>query len=170
MPIHLLSKSARRVAAVSVAAIVVIGGAGALSVWRYQVALSRASTALDERTDAKTAVQLTTDVLGLSATPWTPSSPIGTGDVGRRDHGNEICSGSWSTQVRTSSTPAEAQALAQAVAAEARLLRRLHLATGRGRQTGNPRVPGAVNQLEAAAPGVVPPLTVLVSLHIPECG
>src|ERR1039457_1795959 len=39
------------------------GGAGALSTWRYEVGLSRATVAIDDRADARTAV-------GLSAAFW----------------------------------------------------------------------------------------------------
>ena len=161
MPIHLLSRSARRVAAVSAVAIVVIGGAGALSVWRYEVALSRAATALDERTDAKTAVELTTTFWEeRNALDSSLAHPANSAAVTKyRDQFRQLV-----TQVRTSSTPAEARALAQAVAAEARyyaVYTSLRGAAGNGGIHAFP----AINRLEAAAPGVVPPLTVLDSLH-----
>src|SRR5260370_40366141 len=56
---ELLRGPARRVAAVSAVAVAVIAGAGALSTWRYEAALSQASTALDDRTDAGVALELT---------------------------------------------------------------------------------------------------------------
>jgi methyl-accepting chemotaxis protein len=163
MSIHLLSKSARRVAAASAAAIVVIGGAGALSVWRYEVALSRASTALNERTDSKTAVELTTTFWeernALDSSLAHPGPATSAAVTKYRDLFRQLV-----TQVRTSATPAEARALAQAVAAEARyhgVYTSLRGAAGNGGIHAFP----AINQLEAAAPGVVPPLTVLDSLH-----
>src|SRR5260370_41702107 len=56
---ELLRGPARRVAAVSAVAVAVIAGGGALSTWGYEAALSQASTALDDRTDAGVAVELT---------------------------------------------------------------------------------------------------------------
>jgi methyl-accepting chemotaxis protein len=163
MPIHLLSRSARRVAAVSAAAVVVIGGAGALSTWRYQVALSRAFVALDERTDARTAVELTTtfwEERNALDTNLAHPSPATSAAVARyRGQFRRLAA-----EVRTSSTPAEAAALAQAATAEARyyaLFTRLRSTT----HSGGVRAFPAINRLEAAAPGVVPPLTVLDNLH-----
>jgi GlcNAc-PI de-N-acetylase len=60
MPDKLLTGPERRIIAVSIAAVAVIAGAGALSTWRYQAALAQASKALDERTDASTAAELAT--------------------------------------------------------------------------------------------------------------
>ncbi len=81
MPNDLLSRYARRVAAVSAATVIVIAGAGALSIWRYQVALSQASVALDERTDARTAVDLTTTFWEERNASRHLPRPPGTGDV-----------------------------------------------------------------------------------------
>jgi methyl-accepting chemotaxis protein len=163
MPNDLLSRSARRVAAVSVAAVVVIAGAGALSIWRYQVALSRASVALDERTDARTAVDLTTtfwEERNALDTNLAHPSPMTAAAVTRyRSQFRQLA-----TQVRSASTGAEARALAQAITAEARyyaVFTRLRPAAGSGGIHAFP----AINRLEAAAPGVVPPLTVLDNLH-----
>src|ERR1035438_6642853 len=50
----------RRVAAVTVAVVAVIAGAGALSTWRYEAALSQAAVALSERAQAKATAELTT--------------------------------------------------------------------------------------------------------------
>src|ERR1035438_5454469 len=58
-----LSGPVRRVAAVTVAVVAVIAGAGALSTWRYEVGLSRATVAIDYRADSRTTV-------GLSAAFW----------------------------------------------------------------------------------------------------
>jgi methyl-accepting chemotaxis protein len=158
-----LTRSVHRVALVSAAAVVVIAGAGALSVWRYQVALSRASAALDERTDAKTAAELTT-------TFWEERNAL---DTSLAHPGPETSAAVASyraqfrqlvAQVRTPSTPEEARALAQAVAAEARYYAvyvSLRPAAGNGGIHAFP----AINRLEAVAPGVVPPLVVLDRLH-----
>jgi methyl-accepting chemotaxis protein len=54
-----LNRPVRRVAAVTVAVVAVIAGAGALSTWRYEVGLSRAAVAIGERGDATTTVALT---------------------------------------------------------------------------------------------------------------
>jgi methyl-accepting chemotaxis protein len=52
MPEELLGGSARRVAAVSVVAVTVIAAAIGITIWRYEVALSRSATAIDARADA----------------------------------------------------------------------------------------------------------------------
>jgi Methyl-accepting chemotaxis protein (MCP) signalling domain len=53
MPKELLRESARRVAAVSVAAIVVITALIGVAIWRYEQALSRSAVTLDARSDAR---------------------------------------------------------------------------------------------------------------------
>ncbi len=53
MPKELLSGSARRVAAMSVAVVAVITAAVGVTIWRYEAALSRSSVALDARHDAR---------------------------------------------------------------------------------------------------------------------
>jgi hypothetical protein len=50
---ELLRESARRVAAVSVAAIVVIAALIGVAIWRYEHALSRSAVTLDARSDAR---------------------------------------------------------------------------------------------------------------------
>ena len=53
MPKELLRESARRVAAVSVAVIVVIAALIGVAIWRYEQALSRSAVTLDARSDAR---------------------------------------------------------------------------------------------------------------------
>ena len=163
MPIHLLSKSARRVTAVSAAAIIVIAGAGALSIWRYEVALSRASVALEERTQAKTAVQLATafwEERNAFDTYIARPSPMTAAAASRY----RSLFGRLAAQVRTPSTPAESAALARAVAAQAHynaVFVSLRPLAG----TGVVRANAAIDRLEAVAPTVQPPLDALDNLH-----
>ena len=164
MPIHLLSKSARRVAAVSVAAIVVIAGAGALSIWRYQVALSRADNALAERTDAGNTAQLIADFYTerdeLNAYFFSPSPAAYSQLTAAQRQFRQLA-----TQIGHSSTVGQSQYLARAVAAEAHyyaFFRQLHGAVG----TNITRENDAVVRLEITAAGVVPPLNALFRVHI----
>ena len=53
MPKELLRGPARRVVAVSLAAVVVIAALSGVTIWRYQDALSKSATALDARHDAR---------------------------------------------------------------------------------------------------------------------
>jgi methyl-accepting chemotaxis protein len=59
MSTELLSGTARRVAALSLAVIIVIAAASGVTIWRYQVALAKSGTAIDARGDAR----LTDDLL-----------------------------------------------------------------------------------------------------------
>jgi methyl-accepting chemotaxis protein len=58
MPRELLRGSARRVAAVSVAAVAVIAAVIGITIWRYEDALGRAAVALDARHDTRLTEQL----------------------------------------------------------------------------------------------------------------
>ena len=52
-------ESARRFAVVSAVVVAVIAAAVAITIWRYEVAINRADTALDARHDATQTAQLT---------------------------------------------------------------------------------------------------------------
>ncbi len=154
-----MSRSARSVAAMSVAVVVVIAVAGALSIWRYEVALSRASAALDDRTDARaTAVLTTTFWEERNALDSYIFHPTPAGFARVTMFRNEFRT--LAAQIRGDSAVMAAPAVAQAVAAEARYystFTSLRSAAGTGVLQEN----AAVNRLEAAAPGVVPPLDAL---------
>src|ERR1700730_6783565 len=158
---QLLRGPARRVAAVSAVAIAVIAGAGALSAWRYEVALSQASAALDERTDAGIAVQLTSTFWeerfwadGYFFRPALLSIVTTYQDQFRL----------LAPQIADTSTGPGARFLAQAVAQEAHyysVFTQLRGAAG----AGSLRDLAVVDHLELTAPGVLPPLNALVRLH-----
>jgi methyl-accepting chemotaxis protein len=160
MPMHLLSKSARRVAAVSAAAVVVIAGAGALSIWRYESALSRANVALGDRKAARmTAVLATTfweERNALDGYIFKPSPAAFTRVTTFRSQFLQ-----QAAQISNVAGGAAVPRVAGAVAAEARYyaaFTKLRSAAG----TSLVRENAAVNRLEAAAPAVLPPLNRLV--------
>ena len=164
MPVHMLSKSARRVAAVSAAAVIVIAGAGALSIWRYEVALSQADQALAERTDAGKTAQLITDFFTerdqLNAYFFTPSPAAFSQLMTSQRQFSRLAA-----QLGRTSSANESRYLARAVAAEAHyytVFRQLHRAVG----TNITRENNAVLRLEATAAGVVPPLNALLRVHV----
>ena len=161
---NLLSRSARRVAAVSVATIVVIAGAGALSIWRYEVALSRADQALTERMDAGNTAQLIADFYTerdqLNAYFFTPSPALHSQLTASQRQFQQLAA-----QIGRTSTAGESQYLARAAGAEAHyyaFFRQLHAAVG----TNIVRENDAVLRLEATAAGVVPPLNALSHVHV----
>jgi methyl-accepting chemotaxis protein len=154
-----LSGPARRVAAVSLAVVVMIAGAGFISAWRYEVALRRAAVAIDERADAKTTVGLTAafwvERNALDTYIFHPSPATLAAVTTARDQFQRLA-----TQLRTASAFAEVESLARAVAAEARYYSTFEQLRGAaGTNVG--RENAAVNHLEAAAPDVVPPLNAL---------
>jgi methyl-accepting chemotaxis protein len=159
MPKEMKMGPARRVAAVSVAVVAVIAGAGALSTWRYEVALSRATVAMDEQTDAKTTVELNNSFwqerFAVDTYIFAPS-PAALGTLtAQRDQFRRLV-----TELGSASTAAEARSLAQAVAAEAHyysVFTQLRGKAGTGALSGV----AAASRLEAAVPGVVPPLNAL---------
>jgi methyl-accepting chemotaxis protein len=164
MPIHMLSRSARRVAAMSIAAIIVIAGAGALSTWRYEVALSRANQALAERTAAGNTAELITDFYTerdqLNAYFFTPSPGLLSALTASQRQFRQLAA-----QIMSASTAGESQYLTRAVAAEAHyyaVFQQLHGAVG----TNITRENNAVLRLEATAAGVVPPLNALSRVHV----
>jgi methyl-accepting chemotaxis protein len=158
---ELLRGPARRVAAVSAVAVAVIAGAGALSTWRYEAALSQASTALDDRTDAGVAVELTSTFWeerfwadGYFFRPALLPTVITYQDQFRR----------LAAQIAGSSTGVDARFLAQAVTEEAHyysVFTQLRGSAG----VGSLHDLAVVNRLELTAPGVLPPLNALVRLH-----
>jgi len=163
MPKDLLKGSPRRVAALSVVVVAVIAGAGIVSAWRYEVALSRASVALDERTDARTTSDLATtfweerNALDTSIARPSPATAAVAAEF--RDQFRRLAA-----QIRNPSRASDAQALARALAANARYYTkgtRLRGAAGASVAQKN----AAITKLEEAAPSVVPPLKALSRLH-----
>jgi methyl-accepting chemotaxis protein len=160
MQTHPLSKSARRVAAVSAAALIVIAGAGALSIWRYESALSRATVALGDRKSARMTAVLTTTFWeernALDGYIFNPS-PAAMARV-TTFRGQFL---RQAAQIDKAAGGAAVPRVAEAVAAEARYyaaFTKLRGAAG----TSLARENAAVNRLEAAAPAVLPPLNRLV--------
>jgi methyl-accepting chemotaxis protein len=154
---------ARRVAAVSVAVVAVIAGASALSTWRYEVALSGASVALDQRAAAESTVELTNAFLeerfALDSYVFAPTPAVLAAVTAQRKQFRTIAA----EQGGISSTAAEARSLAQAVAAEQRyysVFTQVRGDAGTGARSGV----AAASRLEAAVPGVVPPLIALDDL------
>ncbi len=151
-----LSGPVRRVAAVSVAVVAVIAGAGALSNWRYDAAISRGTVALEERADAKATVELTAafwqERNAFDEYIFLPSPATLAGVTTKRDQFLRLAA-----QIRGDVTAVEAQPLARAVAAEARYYSTFGQLRG-AEGTSLVREDAAVDRLEAAAPGVVPPL------------
>src|ERR1017187_96608 len=148
-----LSGPVRRVAAVSVAVVAVIAGAGALSTWRYEVGLSRATVAIDDRADARTTV-------GLSAVFWRERQTMlsylvyGLPTLMRevttqRDEFRRLVS-----ELKSNGTPAEARPLTQGAAGFAHYypVFARHMGTP---SAGRARGLAALARLEAA-PAAVP--------------
>jgi methyl-accepting chemotaxis protein len=160
MRIKLLRGSGRRVTAVSLAAVAVIAGAGAVSTWRYEVALARASTALAERADARDSQKLITifyaerDALNAY---FFISSPAALSRVtASQQQFRQLA-----RQLSNASPAVGARSLARAVAAHARYYatsQQLSPAVG----TNIRRENAAVTQLEFAARKVMPPLNALL--------
>jgi len=157
---HMLSRPARRVAAVSAAAIVVIAGVGALSIWRYESALSRASVALGDRKAARVTAVLTTTFWeernALDGYIFHPSPAASARVATFRDQFLR-----QAAQISKTAGGRASPRVAQSVAAEARYyatFTRLRGAAG----TSLIREYLAVDRLEAAAPAVLPPLNGLV--------
>jgi methyl-accepting chemotaxis protein len=159
--------SARRVAAMSVAVVAVIAGAGAMSTWRYEAALSRAAAAVSERTDATTTT-------GLIATFWHEVQEVNTSifpthlvpapaapreAAALRDQFRQLAA----ELGRRPASAEQARLLAQAVAAQAHfysLFAQLH---GSPASKLSRRVAVYV-KTEAASPTVTRPLDALESL------
>jgi methyl-accepting chemotaxis protein len=154
-----LTGPARRVAAVSVAVVAVIAGAGALSTWRYEVALSRATVALDQRTEAKHTADLTAifweerNALDSYIAHKSPASLLAVNTF--RAQFRQLA-----VQIGSAATAAEARSLTAAVAAQAgyySTFTQLRAAAG----TSVFRENAAIDRLEAAAPAVPIPLNAL---------
>jgi methyl-accepting chemotaxis protein len=161
---ELLSGSVRRVALVSVAVVAVIAIAIGVTIWRYEAALSRASVALNARKHARLTAVLTTtfwEERNALDTYLAHASPATFAVVTKyRDQYAQLAA-----QIRSGSTATDVQELARAVNAEAAYyatFTRLRGAAG----TGVIRENAAIGRLEAAAPGVVPPLNALVNSYV----
>jgi methyl-accepting chemotaxis protein len=153
---------ARRFAAVGVVVVAVIAAAGATSTWRYEVALSRAATALSERTDAKTTV-------GLNEAFWHQLQEVNTyifypnRSVLREVFLEEAQFRRLATEIRKSARGREAQLLAQAVAAQAHFYRLF----AQSRFVPITRLSVELSEYaktEAATPAIPAPLNTLDSL------
>jgi methyl-accepting chemotaxis protein len=159
MPGKLLGGSTRRVAAVSVLVVAVIAGAGVLAGWRYQVALSRGDVALAYRTDAQTTASLTSEFWqerNAVDTYIFRRSPATLDQVTRDKSQFSLLAQRIQTDRVGSSVPAVRRALT----AEDRYLS-LFMALRHVAGTGVLPENATVNRLEAAAPGVLPPLYAL---------
>ena len=163
MPKDSLRGSPQRVAALSVVVVAVIAGAGILSTWRYEVALNQGSVALDERTDARITSDLATTFWeernALDTSIARPSPATAAVAVRFRDQFLRLAA-----QIRNPSDASDEQAVTRALAANARYYAegtRLRGAAGSSVAQKN----AAITRLEAAAPGVVPPLHALARLH-----
>mgnify|MGYP001478976057 CR=1 FL=1 len=156
---ELLRGPGRRVVAVTLAVVAVIATAGAVSTWRYEEALAQSATALDERTDAWSTQQLTVafweERNAMDAYIFHPSPATALRVTMFRDLFTRLAS-----EIRAVATPAEARVLAPALAAEMRY-RAAFILLSRAAGTTLSRENAAVNALEVAAPGVVPPLDAL---------
>jgi methyl-accepting chemotaxis protein len=150
-----LSRSAWLVAVVGAAAIAAIS----FSVWRYDVALSRAAVALSERTDASATA-------GLTAAFWherqaagryivAPEPAVLRTVAAQRDRFQRLA-----TRLGKAGPGADARSLARAVAANDHYYSVFtHVSSAAG--TTAAREDAASGQLEAAAAPVVPPLDTL---------
>ncbi len=154
----------RRVAAVSVAVVAVIAGAGALSTWRYEVSLARATVAIDDRADARTTV-------GLSAAFWRerqamntylfyPVSTLTHEVNAQRDEFRRLVA-----ELGSPGTAAEARSLTQAAAAQAHYYSVFTQVSGAA-GTGQARQFAAGTRLDAAAAAVPAPLDALDGLYM----
>jgi methyl-accepting chemotaxis protein len=147
-----LSRSAWLVAVVGAAAVAVIG----LSVWRYDVALSRAAVALSERTDASATAALTTafwhERQAIGRYIVAPEPAVQRTVAGQHDRFQRLAA-----QLGKASLGADARSLAQAVAANAHYYSVFTHVSGAAGTTAA-REGMAFGQLEAAAAAVVPPL------------
>ena len=153
---------ARRVVAVSVAVVAVIAGAGAMSTWRYEVALSRAAVAVDERADSTTTVRLIAafwhELQEVNTDIFFPARSALREVSVQRDQFRQLAA-----ELGRPSNAQEARSLAQAVAAQAHfssLFAQFHgtAATSVARRIAE------YDKTEAASPGVPRPLTTLDGL------
>jgi Methyl-accepting chemotaxis protein (MCP) signalling domain len=163
MRTELLRGPGRRVAAVSLAAVAVIAGAGAFSAWGFEVALSRASAALAERADARDTAELSAifyaERNALNAYFFAPSPAALSRVAADQQQFRQLA-----RQISNASA-ADARSLARAVAAHARYYstyQQLSAAAG----TSIRRENTAVERLEAAAGAAVPALNALDDVHM----
>jgi methyl-accepting chemotaxis protein len=149
-------EAARRFAAVSAVVVAVIAAAVAVTIWRYEDALSRANTALDARHDARQTAQLTAifwhEHEAMNEYLANPS----------RAELREVSAlrsafGNTSANLGQSQTPVETRFRVRATAANDRfytLFTRMNPAGG----TTRPREKAAIMQLAAAETSVLRPL------------
>ncbi len=155
------SGRARRVGAVSAAAIAVIAAAIGLTIWRYQVAVSLSASALDKRGDAKLSDELIgsfwreralmNEYLNLPSPAVAAEISAERGRFARID-----------TAI-TPETSAAAQARARAIAANSALY--AAFASERADAGGSSaQVAGAIQHLNRQTPASLGPLVALASL------
>ncbi len=159
----MLETPRRRVAAVAVAVVVVISVAGGLAGWRYEAALSSATTARVQQAAAKATADLTAAFLderfAVDAYVFTPLPAFLASMTAERAQFRRLAE----NLERTPTTDAEKRSLAQAVTGEARyasLFARLRAEAGQGAQ----RSIAASTRLEAVVPAVTRPLSRLEQL------
>ena len=150
-----LTRSACLIAVVGAAAIAIIG----FSTWRYDVALSRAAVALNERADATTTAALTAafwherQAIGLYIA--APKPAVLRAVTAQHDHFQRLA-----VQLGEVSPGADARSRAQAVAANEHYYSVFTQVSGAAGTTAV-REGVAANRLAAAAADVVPPLGAL---------
>ena len=158
MPKQLISGSARRVVAVSVAAIAVIAIAVGVTIWRYEVALARSEEALDSAGDARSSVLLVSafwhDREAMNEYLIAPS-PAVAGEVAAQQGPFKRIAATI-----TPENPAEALALSRATAAYANLYSIFNRVRGAG-GTSQARETTAIGQLVTAESGILDPLSVV---------
>jgi methyl-accepting chemotaxis protein len=158
---YLRAKSTRRVAVVSVAAIIVIAAAVGVTIWRYQVAQSEWDTALDVSGDAKITSSLVAafwhEREAINEYLLAPSPSL-LAEVGKSQRQFDQLA-----DTSTPESPAVARALNRAVQAHASYHTLFLSVTGAGGT--NPVRQGAADQrLVRAEPTVIGPLAVASAL------
>src|ERR1017187_6371027 len=158
MPKQLISGSARRVVAVSVAAIAVIAIAVGVTIWRYEVALTRSEEALDSAGDARSSVLLVSafwhDREAMNEYLIAPSPAVADEVAAQQGPFKRIAA------TITPEDPAEALALSRATAAYANLYSIFNRVRGAG-GTSQARETTAIGQLVTAESGILDPLSVV---------
>ena len=168
MPKELQWWSARRVAAVSVAVVVVIAASVGVTIWRYEAALSRSAVELDAHIDAQRMEALAAifwhEREGMREDLLTPSP-----DVLLEIRATERQFGATAATLARGEQPAEARLRAQASAANGKfgaLYIRLLQTAG----TKLSRDTGANARLDAQEPKVLGPLSQLGSALTQRAG
>ena len=156
MPKELLRGPARRVVAVSLAAVVVIAALSGVTIWRYQDALSKSATALDARHDARlTQVLVATfwhEHEAMNEYLFAPSPALSNEVRAARDQFLTT-----SANLGASQTPVEKRFRLQATTAENGFFAKFTQVQGAA-GTASAREVGAATQLTATGRTVLAPL------------